>query len=127
MGCLRNIRTQQIDCKYNNQTVKNYVTRERSGTVNGGKVYREDHVLYEVTLDTETINSIRTYNDQKKYDDWDLNCYNRQDGSSVDTDKYIRNGTACQSDFLRKYLYGKVSGLCHDATFSNFYTCDKDV
>ena len=128
--CSYNIKTQQIDCKYNNQTAKNYITRERGGTTNGGKVYREDHVLYEVTLDTETINSIRNYNDDHKYDDWTLNCYNREnnDGNSnTSQDQYIRNGTACKSYFLREYLWGKVSGECAGSTVSNFYTCDKDV
>ena len=66
-----------------------------------------------MTLDTATINSIRNYNDKNKYDDWDLNC--------------LDNGKACISDFLRKYLRGKVSGECAGSTVSNFYTCDKDV
>ena len=109
--CSYNIKTQQIDCKYNNQTVKNYITRERSGTTNGGKVYREDHVLYEVTLDTATINSIRNYNDKNKYDDWELNC--------------LDNGKACISDFLRNQV--DTTGECANVSKSNFYTCDKDV
>ena len=109
--CSYNIKTQQMDCKYNNQTVKNYITRERGGTTNGGKVYREDHVLYEVTLDTATINSIRNYNDQNKYDDWDLNC--------------LDNGKACISDFLRSEV--DTTGECANASKSTFYTCDKDV
>ena len=109
--CSYNIKTQQIDCKYNNQTVKNYITRERSGTTNGGKVYREDHVLYEVTLDTATINSIRNYNDKYKYDDWDLNC--------------LDNGKACISDFLRNQV--DTTGECANVSKSNFYTCDEDV
>ena len=109
--CSYNIKTQQIDCKYNNQTAKNYITRERGGTTNGGKVYREDHVLYEVTLDTETINSIRSYNDKNKYDDWDLNC--------------LDNGKACISDFLRSQV--DTTGECANASKSTFYTCDEDV
>ena len=109
--CSYNIRTQQIDCKYNNQTVKNYITRERGGTVNGGKVYREDHVLYEVTLDTKTINSIRSYNDKNKYDDWDLQC--------------LENGKACISDFLNSEV--TTTGKCANVSRSNFYSCDKDV
>lgn len=109
--CSYNIKTQQIDCKYNNQTVKNYITRERGGTVNGGKVYREDHVLYEVTLDTAAINSIRNYNDKNKYDDWDLNC--------------LDNGKACISEFLRSEV--DTTGECANVSKSNFYTCDKDV
>ena len=109
--CSYNIKTQQIDCKYNNQTAKNYITRERGGTTNGGKVYREDHVLYEVTLDTETINSIRNYNDDYKYDDWTLNC--------------LDNGKACISDFLRSKV--NTTGECANVSKSNFYTCDEDV
>ncbi len=109
--CSYNIKTQQIDCKYNNQTAKNYITRERGGTTNGGKVYREDHVLYEVTLDTETINSIRNYNDDHKYDDWTLNC--------------LDNGKACISDFLRSQV--DTTGECANASKSTFYTCDEDV
>ena len=109
--CSYNIKTQQIDCKYNNQIVKNYITRERSGTTNGGKVYREDHVLYEVTLDTKTINAIRAYNNKNKYDDWDLNC--------------LDNGKACISDFLRSQV--DTTGECANASKSTFYTCDEDV
>ena len=109
--CSYNIKTQQIDCKYNNQTAKNYITRERGGTTNGGKVYREDHVLYEVTLDTETIKSIRNYNDNHKYDDWTLNC--------------LDNGKACISDFLRSQV--DTTGECANASKSTFYTCDEDV
>ena len=109
--CSYNIKTQQIDCKYNNQTVKNYVTRERGGTTNGGKVYRENHVLYEVTLDTKTINAIRAYNNKNKYDDWDLNC--------------LDNGKACISDFLRSQV--DTTGECANASKSTFYTCDEDV
>ena len=109
--CSYNIKTQQIDCKYNNQTVKNYITRERGGTTNGGKVYRENHVLYEVTLDTKTINAIRAYNNKNKYDDWDLNC--------------LDNGKACISDFLRSQV--NTTGECASASKSTFYTCDEDV
>lgn len=109
--CSYNIKTQKIDCKYNNYTAKNYITRERGGTTNGGKVYRENHVLYEVTLDTKTINSIRSYNNKNKYDDWDLKCLN--------------NGRACISDFLRHQV--TTTGVCAHASKSTFYTCDKDV
>lgn len=124
--CSYNIRTQKIDCKYNNQTVKNYITREKGGTENGGKVYREDHVLYEITLDSSTIGKIRDYNDDNKYDDWDLSCYNESDGK-VTTDSRVTYGKACKSEFLRDYLAGKVSGKCSKSTNSNFYTCDEDV
>ena len=106
-----NIKTHKIDCKYNNATVKNYITRERGGTENGGKVYREDHVLYEVTLDSSTIGKIRDYNDDHKYDDWELNC--------------LDNGRACISEFLRKQV--KTTGKCSSVSKTSFYTCDEDV
>ncbi len=124
--CSYNIRTQKIDCKYNNQTVKNYITREKGGTEHGGEVYREDHVLYEVTLDSSTIGQIRDYNDDHKYDDWLLNCYNEED-SKVTNDSRVTYGRACKSEFLRDYLGSKVSGKCASSTNSNFYTCDEDV
>ena len=109
--CSYDPKTRTVDCKSNNQTAINYITRERGGTVNGGKVYREDHVLYEVTLDTATINSIRSYNDKNKYDDWDLNC--------------LDNGRACVSDFLRSVV--KTTGECASTSKTNFYTCDEPV
>ena len=109
--CSYNIKTHKIDCKYNNQTVKNYITRERGGTENGGKVYREDHILYEVTLDSSTIGKIRDYNDKNKYDDWDLNC--------------LDNGRACISEFLREQV--KTTGKCSSVSKTSFYTCDEDV
>ena len=109
--CSYNIKTHKIDCKYNNATVKNYITRERGGTENGGKVYREDHVLYEVTLDSSTIGKIRDYNDDHKYDDWELNC--------------LDNGRACISEFLRKQV--KTTGKCSSVSKTSFYTCDEDV
>lgn len=109
--CSYSIRTQKIDCNHNNQTVKNYITRERGGTVNGGKVYRENHILYEVTLDSNTIASIRSYNDKNKYDDWTLKCED--------------NGRACISEFLRSEV--QTSGVCSKVNGTNFYTCDKDV
>ena len=113
--CSYNIRTRKIDCKFNNNTVKNYITREKGGTKNGGKVYRENHVLYEIDLDSSTIGKIRDYNDESQhpYDDWFLNCN--------------ENGKACRSEFLRDYIGNSVSGLCSSSTNSNFYTCDKDV
>lgn len=124
--CSYNIKTQTIDCKYNNQTVKNYITREKGGTEHGGEVYREDHVLYEVTLDSSTIGKIRDYNDDNKYDDWDLSCYNEED-SNVTTDSRVTYGKACKSEFLRDFLRSNVSGKCASSTNGNFYTCDEDV
>ncbi len=111
--CSYNIRTQEIDCKYNNNTVKNYITRERNNKKNGYKVYDDDHILYEVNLDSKTISSIRRYNDKNKYDDdWISECYD--------------NGKACKSKFLREYS-SVITGKCKSTSSSNFYTCDKDV
>ncbi len=99
-------------CKYDNLTVKNYITREKSqGKKDGSKVYSDSHVLYEVTLDTSTIKSIRNYNDKNKYDDFNLNC--------------LENGRKCISKFLNTQV--DVTGECAGAGKSDFYTCDKDV
>lgn len=104
--CSYNIRTQKINCKYNNDVSKEYIIK------NGDKVYNENHVLYEVTLDSKTINSIRNYNDKHKYDDWDLTCKD--------------NGKACVSEFLNSQV--KVTGLCSNKEGKDsFYSCNKDV
>ncbi len=107
--CNYNVKTHAIDCSYNNGTSNNYIIR--SG--NGHKVYDDDHVLYEITLDSQTIKTIRNYNDKEKYDNWDLECY--------------KNGTRCKSNFLSSTVRSKMSGKCYNASYSNFYSCDKDV
>ena len=109
--CSYNIKLQKFSCAYNNQTVKEYITRERNSAKNGSKVYDENHVLYEVTLDAETINKVRSYNDKHKYDDWTLKC--------------LDNGKACQSEFLKKEV--DVSGKCANTSKTSFYTCDEPV
>ncbi len=114
--CSYNIKTQKIDCKYNNATSNNYIIRERSGHKYGSDVYDENHILYEITLDTETIKQIRDYNDANKYDDdWIRACY--------------QNGKACFSKFLRDEgnIYSKLSGKCKLISGSNFYDCDEPV
>lgn len=114
--CSYNIKTQKIDCKYNNATSNNYIIRERSGHKYGSDVYDENHILYEITLDTETIKQIRDYNDANKYDDdWIRACY--------------QNGKACFSKFLRDEgnIYSKLSGECKLISGSNFYDCDEPV
>ena len=114
--CSYNIKTQKIDCKYNNATSNNYIIRERSGHKYGSDVYDENHILYKITLDTETIKQIRDYNDANKYDDdWIRACY--------------QNGKACFSKFLRDEgnIYSKLSGKCKLISGSNFYDCDEPV
>ena len=109
--CSYNIKFQKFSCAYNNTAVKEYITRENNGIKNGSKVYNEDHVLYEVTLDAKTINKVRSYNDDHKYDDWTLKC--------------LDNGKACQSEFLEEEV--DVSGKCASTTKDSFYTCDDDL
>ena len=104
--CSYNIKTQKIDCSYNNRVVQEYVTDE------GEDVYDENHILYEVTLDANTIRSIRNYNDDHKYDDWDLVCRD--------------NGRACLSDFLRSEV--DTTGECANKVSKDaFYSCDDNL
>ena len=102
--CSYNIKTQKIDCSYNNKVVQEYVTDENT------QVYDDDeHILYEVTLDADTIRSIRNYNDSNRYDDWKLSCRD--------------NGRACFSDFLKDQI--EVTGKCaNKASKDAFYNCD---
>lgn len=101
--CSYNIKTQKIDCSYNNKVVQEYVTDENT------QVYDDEHILYEVTLDADTIRSIRNYNDSNRYDDWKLSCRD--------------NGRACFSDFLKDQI--EVTGKCaNKASKDAFYNCD---
>ena len=101
--CSYNIKTQKIDCSYNNKVVQEYVTDENT------QVYDDEHILYEVTLDADTIRSIRNYNDDNRYDDWKLSCRD--------------NGRACFSDFLKDQI--EVTGKCaNKASKDAFYNCD---
>ena len=100
-----------VNCSYNNPTVKGVITREKSGKTNGHKVYDDDHVLYEITLDARTIAAIRDYNDSHEYDDFELEC--------------VDNGQYCFSDFLDHEV--DISGKCDVNTKSAFISCDKDV
>ena len=79
-------------------------------------VYSEDHILYQVTLDSKSINEIRKYNKRNKYDDWDLECL----GTYGDTGR--NNGRACISTFLKEKV--TVTGKCANVGKTNFYTCD---
>lgn len=100
--CSYNIKTQQIDCSSTNSTVKKYITDE------GKKVQSSSHVLYKVTLNSKTIDKIRKYNDNNKYDDWNLTC----NGTT---------GRSCISKFLRSTV--TVTGKCIKSTTSNFDDC----
>lgn len=103
-----------FDCSYDNLTVKNVITRQKTQTrKDGSKVYDEGHVLYKITLDSSTIKAIRRYNDKNKYDDWNLVCHD--------------NGKKCYSNFLKKEIGSKMGGLCYNVDTSSFDTCNKDV
>jgi len=98
--CEYNQKTGKINCSANNAVSKKYIINK--------KVYNDNHVLYKVTLDTNTINKVRNYNKNKKYDDFNLKC---------------KDGKACISDFLNKVI--KVEGKCSDVNYGNFYACNK--
>lgn len=103
-----------FDCSYDNLTVKNVITRQKTQTrKDGSKVYDEGHVLYKITLDSSTIKAIRRYNDKNKYDDWNLVCHD--------------NGKKCYSNFLKEEIGSKMDGLCYNVDTSSFDTCNKDV
>ena len=91
-----------FDCSTNNAVVKKIITSK--------SVYNEEHKLYEITLDSKTINTIRKYNRKRTYDDWDLTC--KSDGS------------ACTSKFLNSVIRSNVQGKCANASKGKFYTCD---
>lgn len=84
-------------CSYNNPLVKKIITNKESS----------DDFLYRITLDGKTIKEIREYNKDHIYDDWDLSC---------------KDGEACISEFLDKYV---SVGKCSNNLSDNFYTCNK--
>lgn len=100
--CSYDVKTQKLDCNWDNNVSKAYILKK------GKKVHNSDHVLYKVTLNSETISKIRKYNDSHKYDDWDLSC---------------TNGRKCTSSFLKNEV--KVTGKCANVTKSNFESCAK--
>ena len=98
--CEYNQKTGEINCSANNAVSKKYIINK--------KVYNDNHVLYKVTLDANTISKVRNYNKNKKYDDFDLKC---------------KDGKACISDFLNNVI--NVEGKCSKVNHGNFYTCNK--
>lgn len=100
--CSYDVKTQKLDCNWDNNVSKAYILKK------GKKVHNSDHVLYKVTLNSETISKIRKYNDSHKYDDWDLSC---------------TNGRKCTSSFLKNEV--TVTGKCANVTKSNFESCAK--
>ena len=82
-------------------------------------VYSDDHILYQITLDSDSINKIRKYNKDHDYDDWDLNCSEVYAG----TERYT--GGACISEFLKTSSnFKSITGKCSNGSLSEFYTCD---
>lgn len=108
--CNYNIDTKQFDCSNDNSAVRAVISNSKS-------VYSDSHVLYEVTLNTETINKIRDYNKNNRYDDFKLDCKDKD------------NGDACFSKFLRdkNIFYGEseITGNCSSIiqNVDNFYSC----
>ncbi len=98
--CEYNQKTGKLNCSANNAVSKKYIINK--------KVYNDNHVLYKVTLDANTISKVRNYNKNKKYDDFDLKC---------------KDGKACISDFLNNVI--NVEGKCSKVNHGNFYTCNK--
>ena len=99
--CAYEVATGRLDCSYDNKVSSYYAINKRSEVYTG-------EALYEITLDSDAISAVRTYNDKTNYDDWDLKCKD--------------NGKACVSDFLDDVV--DVSGLCANSNKSNFYSCD---
>ncbi len=92
--------TNTYDRTSDNQTVRRVITNKSSTTYSGDP-------LYSITLDTNKINSIRTYNNTHKYDDFTLEC---------------QNGKTCISTFLNRSSLN-VSGKCAGTTHSTFESC----
>ena len=71
----------------------------------------EDKAMYTIKLNSNTINSIRQYNDKNGYDDFNLSC---------------SDGQMCRSDFLNKTIRSAVDttkSRCFGVGNSNFDTC----
>ena len=101
--CSYDIKTQKIDCKWNNNVSKTYILNE------GKTIHSDNHVLYNVKLDSKTISTIRNYNKKHKYDDFTLKCKN--------------NGKACISTFLKEVV--STTGKCaNKSTASQFDSCN---
>lgn len=83
-----------------NHVIKNVIT---------DKKISYDDAMYIVKLDASTINKIRQYNKNKSYEDFNLSCK--------------KDGSACQSDFLRSTISSNVSGRCSASTKATFYKC----
>ena len=90
-------------------------SRKYESSSYGSKIYQNEEPLYTFILNTSTINQIRAYNDNHKYDDFLLDC--KKD-----------NSIACVSSFVHNAdLSGLVGGACKDKTSqSNFYKCSND-
>ncbi len=101
--CSYDVKTQKIDCKWNNKVSQTYILNE------GKKIHSDNHILYQVTLDSKTISTIRNYNKKHKYDDFTLKCKN--------------NGKACISTFLKEVV--STTGKCaNKSTASQFDSCN---
>ena len=81
------------NCSNTNDIVKAKITNNRS--VETEEIYKDLDPLYTITLNPATIKSIRSYNDENKYDDFNLTC---------------SNGNKCLSKFIRDKFENYFSG-----------------
>ena len=84
-----------------------------SRSVSGNELYTEKKPIYVIELTPTIIKNIRNYNNNHKYDDFELDC------------KSYGNGK-CISSFLHDNEYFSLSGTCSKATNKNkFDECIK--
>lgn len=87
-----------------------YNRSSKTRTIDGDEVYSVKP-LYKFVLDSKTIKAIRKYNNQHKYDDFNLTCK-------------LNNSAACMSSFVRNKTYGLTDGVCSNTTNKDdFYSC----
>lgn len=87
-----------------------YNRSSKTRTIDGDEVYSVKP-LYKFVLDSKTIKAIRKYNNQHKYDDFNLTCK-------------LNNSAACMSNFVRNKTYGLTDGVCSNTTNEDdFYSC----
>lgn len=111
--CGYDVTSKSFSCNSKNPNVR-AIFYARNSSSQAKNVYSDSHVLYKVTLDSESIGEIRDYNKKNSYDDWNLKCMSDDDN-------------VCFSNFLKETSYfkdNKLEGECALNKNSNtFYTC----
>ena len=105
-----NLRGRYPGSNWNSETVvKKEILNNRN--VDGDSVYTSKP-MYVFELNSNTLKTIRKYNKNKKYDDFNLKCKNN-------------NSTACVSSFVHNKAYGLTGGVYSgNLTKDNFYSYD---